>query len=497
MNPYYRCFEASDGFVAVACLNLAQRQSPPRALRPRGRDRSTRPTSSRTTPAPSPSSKELTAAVAAAFAERSVAEWIALLEAAGVPVRPGAAARGDRVRIPGRRRRPRRPRLAAGLGEIDLLAPFVRVGGEPRAAAGGARPRRRHGIRPCGARVRFQVSDELALFAESTRAALGDWRAPLEPELGSWQDDRDDELAARVAAAGWSDLWAAEELLGAVVAGGIELGRAAAPVSLLDEATLGAPLCVEGRARHARGAQSLAVPLRGGGLGLGPPSSEARPEPTLDGAGTVRVEVDAIGQLEPVAAAACWRAWNAATLAYLAGLAGACARSWPSSTREPGSSSAPRSRRSLPSSPASRTPHSQRTPSPCSPGRQPRTDGWPPGAGAALRGRRLLRCRRPRTRCTARSASLSRRALHVYHRTRPLRVHAWATAAVRTLPAESLQRELHSGERICSMAQSSHSMRASVERIPPSRAIRKVRAFLFAPVGSSLMRRNSARVVAE
>ena len=27
MNPYYRCFEASDGFVAVACLNLAQRRA--------------------------------------------------------------------------------------------------------------------------------------------------------------------------------------------------------------------------------------------------------------------------------------------------------------------------------------------------------------------------------------------------------------------------------------------------------------------------------------
>ena len=27
MNPYYRCFEASDGFLAVACLNLAQRRA--------------------------------------------------------------------------------------------------------------------------------------------------------------------------------------------------------------------------------------------------------------------------------------------------------------------------------------------------------------------------------------------------------------------------------------------------------------------------------------
>lgn len=27
MNPYYRCYEAADGFLALACLNLAQRQS--------------------------------------------------------------------------------------------------------------------------------------------------------------------------------------------------------------------------------------------------------------------------------------------------------------------------------------------------------------------------------------------------------------------------------------------------------------------------------------
>src|SRR4029450_10365526 len=119
-------------------------------------------------------------------------------------------------------------------------------------------------------RMRFQASDELTVFAGSMRAAVGDWSPPREPELGSWQDDRDDELAARVAAAGWADLWAGDELLGAVVAGGIELGRAAAPVSLVDEATLGAPLWVDGRARHGRGAASLAVPSRGGGLGLGP-----------------------------------------------------------------------------------------------------------------------------------------------------------------------------------------------------------------------------------
>jgi hypothetical protein len=99
------------------------------------------------------------------------------------------------------------------------------------------------------------------------------------------------------------------------------LGRAAAPLHLVDEATLGAPLCVEGRARHGRGATALAVPQRGGGLALGVPSGDSRAEPTLDGSGTVLVEIASWSGLEPVAAAACWRAWNAATLAYLAGLA--------------------------------------------------------------------------------------------------------------------------------------------------------------------------------
>jgi hypothetical protein len=167
----------------------------------------------------------------------------------------------------------------------------------------------------------FDVPAELELFAESVRAAIGGWAPPREPELGEWQDDRDDALAARVSDAGWSELWAGGELLGAAVAGGLELGRAAAPVCLIDEATLGAPLCVEGRARHGRRVAALAIPLADGGLALGPPATEARPEPTLDGSGTVLVEVRAANELEPVAAAACWRAWNAATLAYLAGLA--------------------------------------------------------------------------------------------------------------------------------------------------------------------------------
>ena len=169
--------------------------------------------------------------------------------------------------------------------------------------------------------MNFHVREEHRQFAESVRAAVADWRPPLEPELGSWQDDRDDALAGRLAGAGWAELWSGRELLGAVVAGGIELGRVAAPICLLDEATLGAPLWVNGRARHARWAPALAVPLKDRGLGLGGPSSEARPELTLDGNGTVVVDLGPIGRLEDVAATPCWRAWNAATLAYFAGLA--------------------------------------------------------------------------------------------------------------------------------------------------------------------------------
>jgi hypothetical protein len=169
--------------------------------------------------------------------------------------------------------------------------------------------------------MRFDATDDLRLFAESVRAATGDWEPPREPELGSWQDDRDDTLAERLAAAGWAELWASSDLLGPAVAGGLELGRAVAPACLIDEVTLGAPLATEGRARHGLHARSLALPLRRNGLALGTPSSEARPEMTLDGSGTVRVDASIGGELEPVAASACWHAWSAATLAYLAGLA--------------------------------------------------------------------------------------------------------------------------------------------------------------------------------
>ena len=147
--------------------------------------------------------------------------------------------------------------------------------------------------------MRFTIDPGLDLFAESVRAALAGREAALQPVFGEWQDDRDDALAARLAAAGWDDLGTDGSLLGAVVAGGIELGRAVAPLSLLDDTTLGGPLQVRDRARHAERA------VEGG-----------QREPSLDATGTLR-GLTAHTPPEPVRL----RAWGVATLAYLAGLA--------------------------------------------------------------------------------------------------------------------------------------------------------------------------------
>ncbi|MSO96050.1 MAG: acyl-CoA dehydrogenase [Thermoleophilia bacterium] len=147
--------------------------------------------------------------------------------------------------------------------------------------------------------MRFPLEPELELFAASVRGAVGVWEAPLEPVFGEWQDDRDDALAARLAEIGWGELWSDPDLLGPAVAGGVELGRAVAPLCLVDEATLGAPLAVDGRVRHGEGR------VEGG-----------EREPTLDGTGTLR-GVESVVPSDP----ARLQAWGAVTLAYLAGLA--------------------------------------------------------------------------------------------------------------------------------------------------------------------------------
>jgi crotonobetainyl-CoA:carnitine CoA-transferase CaiB-like acyl-CoA transferase len=136
MNPYYRCFEASDGFLAVACLNLTQRRA---LLALFGLDD---PTVDAPDVVPSDqdvlaAKEELTQTVARRFAGAPVAHWIEHLEDAGVPCGPVqsretmyADPQVVAERLVGRVEQP-------GLGAVDLLAPFVRAGGarlEPAAA---------------------------------------------------------------------------------------------------------------------------------------------------------------------------------------------------------------------------------------------------------------------------------------------------------------------------------------------------------------------------
>jgi hypothetical protein len=145
--------------------------------------------------------------------------------------------------------------------------------------------------------VRFVTEPEHVLFAESVRGALAGWEAPLEPSVGVWQDDRDDALAERLRAVGWDELWTDAALLGPAVAGGIELGRVVAPLSLVDDASLGGPLALEGRTRHG---------------------AAGAPEVTLDGSGTVRGTGAGLAD-DPARR----HVWGAVTLAYMAGLADA------------------------------------------------------------------------------------------------------------------------------------------------------------------------------
>ena len=84
MNPYYRCFEASDDFVAVACLNVAQRRA---FLGLFGHDDATveAPDLVPDDPEVLEEKHELTAAIARAFSQKTAGEWLVELEAAGVP----------------------------------------------------------------------------------------------------------------------------------------------------------------------------------------------------------------------------------------------------------------------------------------------------------------------------------------------------------------------------------------------------------------------------
>ena len=128
MNPYYRCFETADGFVAVACLNLAQRLA---FLALFGLDDAT-------VGAPDvvPDDRDVLAAKVALTSEieqriaaEPAARWLERFEESNVPSGPVLARESAHAD----------PQVVAeglvadvvqpGLGPLRLLAPFLHAGG--------------------------------------------------------------------------------------------------------------------------------------------------------------------------------------------------------------------------------------------------------------------------------------------------------------------------------------------------------------------------------
>ena len=133
MNPYYRCFEAADGFVAVACLNLAQRLA---FLSLLDLEDATveAPDVVPGDPVVRAEKERVTESVVSALRQETVATWLGRFADAGVPC--GPVLQRESVHSD--------PQVAAeclvgeidqpGLGAVRLLAPFVRVGGNARDA---------------------------------------------------------------------------------------------------------------------------------------------------------------------------------------------------------------------------------------------------------------------------------------------------------------------------------------------------------------------------
>jgi crotonobetainyl-CoA:carnitine CoA-transferase CaiB-like acyl-CoA transferase len=120
MNPYYRCFETADGFVAVACLNLPQRRA---FLALFGLEDETveAPDLVPADTAVLARKEAVTSEIAARVSTEPSAAWLERLGAAGVPCGPVLAresvAGDEQVRAAGLIERV----AQTGVGEVSLL----------------------------------------------------------------------------------------------------------------------------------------------------------------------------------------------------------------------------------------------------------------------------------------------------------------------------------------------------------------------------------------
>jgi crotonobetainyl-CoA:carnitine CoA-transferase CaiB-like acyl-CoA transferase len=136
-NPYYRCYEAADGFIAVACLNLTQRQA---FIGLFGLED---PTIEAPDLVPEDAElierkRSLTDEIASRIAAESVAAWLARFGAAGVPCGPVLAREtvhaDPQVRANGFLADVDQP----GLGAVTMLGRLFRIGDGAQDAVGPA-----------------------------------------------------------------------------------------------------------------------------------------------------------------------------------------------------------------------------------------------------------------------------------------------------------------------------------------------------------------------
>ena len=133
MNPYYRCYEAADGFLALACLNLAQRQA---FLELFDLEDVTiaAPDVVPDDPAVLAAKQRVTAEIERAMTAEPVEAWLARLGAAGVPAGPVLAREtlpaDAQIRANGLLHDVVQP----GLGTLTMLGGVFRVGGADAAA---------------------------------------------------------------------------------------------------------------------------------------------------------------------------------------------------------------------------------------------------------------------------------------------------------------------------------------------------------------------------
>ncbi|MSO96051.1 MAG: CoA transferase [Thermoleophilia bacterium] len=128
MNPYYRCYEAADGFLAVACLNVPQRQA---FLGLFGLEDPTisAPDLVPDDPDVLAEKQRITRVVERAVAAEQVDTWVARLGAARVPAGPVFARESVHAEAQARANGLLQDVEQPGLGSVTMLGGVFRVNG--------------------------------------------------------------------------------------------------------------------------------------------------------------------------------------------------------------------------------------------------------------------------------------------------------------------------------------------------------------------------------